>query len=168
MKTVLFLTLALLQAACSSSSKDLKIPEFDSHFNKLEVGMSKTEVKNLLGEPVLREARNTHETWHFEPKREVGFENGKVISFGVDSSEAPVSLPQTMPATTATTAAAASMITGLGIGETCTENKQCFGDNCHFHICSGRNNCQLKLGAVCATDENCCTGRCSLGTCTKH
>jgi len=133
---------------------------FDQKFNTLEKGMGPAQVKALLGPPDLREAKGTTETWHYYQNegRQVIFDGGKVTEFGKEQP-APPPTPTLGPT-------AVPHI--LRIGDECKKNLECQSDNCHFGRCSGKNNCSVPAGQQCATDNDCCDGRCDFQKCKKR
>jgi hypothetical protein len=147
--------------------------DFDSQFNNLSVGIDSLKAKELLGNPSLKEAKDSIEIWHYNKNggRFVQLTSGKVTSFGKSegtfaptSSGSPqaVQQPLAQPSELNQTPIAQA---SRQIGGACSKDKDCKGDNCHFKICSGRNNCQKTVGQVCATDEDCCNSRCNFGFC---
>ena len=155
--------------ALSCASKEAK---FDSQFNQLQTHMTFDQVKQLLGPPDLREVKPKTpetsisagvliETWHYirEDGRVVLFEGGQVTSFGRDNG---------VSSTVDRGDGAKVIVTPRAIGETCRVDSECIEQNCHFHICSGKNNCQVPVGAVCATNQDCCGGFCDFNICKKR
>ena len=143
--------------------------------------MTFDQVKQLLGPPDLREVKPKTqapaaptdapvdapmvESWHYfkDDGRLVLFEGGQVVSFGRDDGKSGGD------------ALAASGAEGVGsssgprpIGESCRLDKDCLGKNCHFHVCSGPNNCQVPVGGVCANNQDCCGGFCDFSICKQR
>lgn len=168
------LSVLVLMGACSSQ-EPVKATPFNVSFNQLQLDMTIDQVQKLLGPPDLREvkpaapsARVNLETWHYNNQdggppgtmagsaaRQVVFDGGHVVSFGRDVVAAPAAGPNDSSVDPASRA----------IGEECKYDRDCKEHNCHFHICSGKNNCQVQLGGVCAINMDCCVGRCDFGHC---
>src|SRR5947209_8412133 len=117
--------------SCSSAPDKNTSSAFDTKFNKLEIGLEKSKVLEILGTPILREAQGEAETWHYAADSEgrlVQFDKGKVNSFGRDIHGAPE---------TSGHVDTLNPKTSLGIiGESCKENKDCKDKNCHFKVCA--------------------------------
>ena len=137
---------------------------FDQKFNDLQKDMSTAQVKVLLGPPDLREAKDDKEVWHYNVNggRRIAFDHNKVTEFGKDEG-------QPLPPTAAITPVPSPTISSnLEIGEDCLKDAQCKSRNCHFHTCSGLNNCSVPLGHVCGSDADCCGGKCDFQICKKR
>ncbi len=122
--------------------------------------MSAPQVKDLLGAPDLRELKGEKETWHYsqEGGLQTVFESGKLVEFGRDEPQ-----KQMVIGTPAPTPPLPVHI--LKIGDECHKDVECQSDNCHFHLCSGKNNCSVPVGKTCGTDSDCCEGRCDFQKC---
>jgi protoheme IX farnesyltransferase len=146
-------------ATKSIAPATLELSEFDKKFNSLEVGLEKGQVKEKLGEPSLREVIQGIEIWHYTAQqtqsdsKKIEFQNGKVSGFSKELP--PPSKAEMLPET------------NRNIGDRCESDTQCSSANCHFSICSGKNNCHRTVGQLCATDNDCCFSRCDFGKCKK-
>ena len=130
---------------------------FDQKFNTLQKSMALPDVKNLLGPPDLRELKGDLETWHYNQNggRIVIFDKSGIVEFGREQNPSVSQTP------------VEPILVNLDIGQACKEDKQCTSQNCHFHICSGKNNCAVPIGKICAVNSDCCTGLCDFGKCKK-
>jgi hypothetical protein len=135
-------------------------PSFDSKFNQLQSDMPQDKVQELLGTPDLKELKEGVEFWNYNQNdgRYVQFKNGHVVAFG-RGVWAPTNpnAPQVNP----------TPFVAKNIGDTCKIDDDCVSKNCHFKVCSGKNNCQVPDGKVCATNTDCCSGLCDFGFCRK-
>ena len=158
--TLGFIFLAI--GACSSTSP--QSPSFDKNFNQIYAEMPQSQVEQLLGAPLLKELQDGTETWHYSQSggRRVHFREKKVIGYGAEPPKlvsVPAATPQGSPA---------SVVVDRALGEACDVDGECQSGNCHFHKCSGKNNCHVREGGVCAKDSQCCTGFCDFQICRKR
>ncbi|MBK9294075.1 MAG: outer membrane protein assembly factor BamE [Oligoflexia bacterium] len=150
MFTKLFLIIftAFYVMGCATS----KTQDIEKKYNQLEVGMSPAQVKDHLGEPSLREAKDEVEIWYYSQGsgRDLQFKNKKLISFGVPKKEMakPVDAPVLKD-----------------IGEKCSDDVVCLTQSCFLGRCVGPNNCWRKVKQTCTRETDCCYSKCDFGVC---
>lgn len=150
-KLQLMLVAAALFVGCSTST----ISNEEKKFNQLEVGMSVEQVKALLGEPSLREAREGKEVWYYSlgHGRDVEFKDKKVVSFGIPRKETDTTITGATPL--------------KDIGEKCDADSACLSQYCLLSRCVGPRNCWRKVGQTCTADKDCCYSKCDFGVCKQ-
>lgn len=98
-KAVILLTLSLFLSGCGSERKfstllfTTQAERNRDNLNKVEIGMSKSEIREIMGKPHKREASGQTEWWFYQTEHSayvpdyirytpIAFEDGKVIGWG--------------------------------------------------------------------------------------
>lgn len=149
-------------------------------WQRVQPGMSKSEVQHFVGEPARRTyddhfEKGSAETWYFEHRdlqtgvydaHLVRFRDGRVVDAQADDTRAKeLNAPPVVQKKMSEPEILA--LAPPDVGFRCIKGSDCQSGKCLDHKCAGPRDCLRPLGAECRMDSDCCSLKCAGFSCAS-